>query len=69
MSDPNRDFLYSRIVVTVRPFVHDRGVPGLHFEQRDGDDLAVVFDPALIADLRRSLDQLESYFPKRGEGA
>lgn len=50
---PDRDFAYARIVVGLRPFVHDKGPFGLHLVQSNGEVLDVVFDSSAVPDLRK----------------
>ena len=59
----DRDFTYARIIVGVRPFVHDKGPFGLQLVQCNGEALDVVFDSSAVPDLRRLQTLLAENLP------
>ena len=55
-----RDFLYQRRLVSLRPFVADDGVPGLNLRFSDGDTLAVRIDLPLLDLLHQAIGRLKA---------
>jgi len=54
-----RDFLYQRRLVSVRPFVTDDGVPGLNLRFAGGETIAVRIDVPLLDLLHRAIGRLK----------
>jgi len=54
-----RDFLYQRRLVSVRPFVTDDGVPGLNLRFAGGETIAVRIDVPLLDLLHRAVGRLK----------
>ena len=55
-----RDFLYQRRLVSLRPFVTDDGVPGLNLRFAGDETIAVRIDPALLDLLHHAIGQLQA---------
>jgi hypothetical protein len=54
-----RDFLYQRRLVSLRPFVTDDGVPGLNLRFADDETIAVRIDLPLLDLLHRAIGRLK----------
>jgi len=57
---PQRDFLYQRRLVALRPFVTDDGAPGLNLRFADDATIAVRLDGPLLDLLHRAIVRLEA---------
>jgi hypothetical protein len=55
-----RDFLYQRRLVSLRPFVTDDGVPGLNLRFAGDETMAVRIDLPLLELLRQAVGRLEA---------
>ena len=55
---PQRDFLYQRRLVSVRPFMADDGAPGLGLRFEGGDMIAVRIEGPLLGILHRAIGRL-----------
>ena len=55
-----RDFLYQRRLVSIRPFVADDGVPGLNLRFAGDETIAVRIDLPLLELLRQAIGRLEA---------
>jgi len=58
---PERDFLYQRRLVSLRPFVADDGVPGLQLRFAGGDMIAVRIEAPLLDLLREAIERLQAH--------
>jgi hypothetical protein len=54
-----RDFLYQRRLVSLRPFVTDDGVPGLNLRFAGGETMAVRIDLPLLDLFHRAIGRLK----------
>jgi hypothetical protein len=57
---PERDFLYQRRLVSLRPFVTDDGVPGLNLRFAGDDTIAVRIDLPLLDLFLRAIERLKA---------
>jgi hypothetical protein len=55
-----RDFLYQRRLVSLRPFVTDDGVPGLNLRFAGGDTIAVRIEVPLLDLLHHAIGRLKA---------
>ena len=55
-----RDFLYQRRLVSLRPFVTDDGVPGLNLRFADDETIAVRIDLPLLDLFPRAIARLKA---------
>ncbi len=55
-----RDFLYQRRLVSLRPFVTDDGVPGLNLRFADDETMAVRIDLPLLDLVHRAIRRLQA---------
>jgi len=55
---PERDFLYQRRLVSLRPFVTDDGVPGLNLRFAGDETMAVRIDVPLLDLLQQAIARL-----------
>lgn len=55
-----RDFLYQRRLVSLRPFVTDDGVPGLNLRFAGDETIAVRIDIELLGLLHQAIRRLEA---------
>lgn len=63
MLKPERDFLYPKIIVSFRMFVHDKGPFGLHLVGSNGETHDFVFDSSAVSDLRKLQKVLADNLP------
>ena len=59
-SATQRDFLYQRRLVALRPFVSDDGVPGLNLRFAGDETMAVRIDVALLDLLQQAIERLRA---------
>lgn len=57
---PERDFLYQRRLVSLRPFVTDDGDPGLNLRFAGDETIAVRFDVSLLDLFHQAIWRLEA---------
>jgi hypothetical protein len=55
-----RDFLYQRRLVSLRPFVTDDGVPGLNLRFTDDETIAVRIDVPLLEVFHHAIRRLRA---------
>ena len=55
-----RDFLYQRRLVSLRPFVTDDGVPGLNLRFADDETIAVRIDIRLLDLFHQAIGRLKA---------
>ena len=55
-----RDFLYQRRLVSLRPFVTDDGVPGLNLRFADDETIAVRIDTPLLDVFHHAIRRLQA---------
>lgn len=55
-----RDFLYMRRLVGLRPFVSDQGLPGLHLKFEPDEEISAVFSVQTMQALSTSLQSLQA---------
>jgi hypothetical protein len=66
MMATERDFLYQRRLVSLRPFITDDGVPGLNL-RLDGDEtIAVRIEIPLLELFDRAISRLKDGLGQRG---
>ena len=58
-----RDFLYMRRLVGLRPFVSDQGLPGLHLKFEPEEEISAVFSVQIMQALSKSLQTLQDALP------
>ena len=59
-SAAQRDFLYQRRLVALRPFVTDDGIPGLNLRFADDETIAVRIDLPLLDLVQLAIERLRS---------
>ena len=55
-----RDFLYQRRLVSIRPFVTDDGVPGLNLRFAGDETIALRFDVRMLDLFQQAIWRLEA---------
>ncbi|MBW8758285.1 MAG: hypothetical protein JF586_11805 [Burkholderiales bacterium] len=59
-STPQRDFLYQRRLVALRPFVTDDGVPGVQLRFAGDETMAVRIDVRLLDLVQQAIERLRT---------